>query len=114
VLTLQRNADIFQCGQMRKYRRDLERAHQAKTGNVRRRHRADVFALVENLAFGGLQKLGEQIEAHRLAGAIRPDQRVNGTLADLEIDVANGVESRELFGQTMSFEDDIVHQKAAL
>src|SRR5579859_3387138 len=90
VLTLQGDAHIFQCGQVRKNGRNLKGANQAEPGDVSRRHRRDVLPLVEDLACRGLQKLGEKIEASRLAGPVRADQRMNATAPDLEGNVAYG------------------------
>ena len=110
MLALQRDPHIFQRGQMRKHRRNLERAHQAKPRHIGRRHRRDVLSLVENLAGRGLQELGQQIEARRLAGPVRTDQRVNAATADPQIDIANGEEPREFLGQSVGFENELIGQ----
>ena len=110
VLTLQRDPDIFQRGQMRKHRRNLERAHQAQPRHVGRRHRGDVLSLVQDLAGRRLQELGQQIEARRLAGPVRTDQRVNAATADPKIDIANGEETREFLGQSAGFENELIGQ----
>ena len=110
MLALQRDAHILQRRQMRKYRRDLERANQAEPRHVGRRHRRDVLPLVEDLARRRLQKLGQEIEAGRLAGPVRADQRVNAAAADLERDVANGKETREFLGQSVGFENELIGQ----
>ena len=110
MLALQRDADILERGQMRKYRRNLERADEAEARHVGRRHRRDVLPLVQNLARGRLQELGQQIEARRLAGAVRPDQRVNTAAAHLESDVANGEETCEFLGQSVGFENELIGQ----
>ena len=98
MLALQRDPHILQRRQMREYRRDLERADQAEAGDVGRRHRRDVPSLVENGTGGGLQELGQQVEARRFPGPVRPDQRMNAAAADLQVDVANGKETREFLG----------------
>ena len=90
MLALQRDPHILQRRQMREYRRDLERADQPEARDVGRRHRRDVPPLVENGARGGLQELGQQVEARGFAGPVRTDQRVNAATADLKCDIANG------------------------
>ena len=57
-----------------------------------------------------LQELGQQVEARRLAGPVRPDQRMNAAAADLESDVANGEETREFLGQSVGFENELIGQ----
>src|ERR1700679_2692154 len=42
VLALQRHPDIFERGEVRKHRRNLERAHQAKTRHIGRRQRGNI------------------------------------------------------------------------
>ena len=110
MLALQRDPHIFQRGQMRKHRRNLERAHQAEARHVGRRHRRDVLPLVEDLTGRRLQELGQQIEARRLAGPVRTDQRMNAAAADPEIDIANGKETREFLGQSVGFENELIGQ----
>src|SRR3979409_325770 len=105
VLALQRDPDMFQRGEMRKYRRDLERAHQAETGHVGRRQRGDVLSLVQDLTSGRLQELGEKIEARGFAGPVRTDERVNTATAHPKVDIANGKEAREFLGQSVGFEN---------
>src|SRR5260370_28968914 len=110
VLALQRDTDIFERGQMRKYRRNLERTHQPEARHIGRRHRGDVMPLIENLPRRRLQEFGQQVEARGLAGAIRPDQRMNAAAAHLEGDVANGKETRKFLGQSMGFENELIGQ----
>src|SRR4051794_23794885 len=98
MLALQRHANVLQRGQMRKYRRDLERAHQTEPRHVGGRHRGDVLALVQYLAGRGFQEFREQVEARGLAGPVRTNQRMNAATADLEIDIADGEKPRELLG----------------
>src|SRR4029450_1983163 len=90
--------------------RDLERAHEAKPGDVRRLHRRDVLSLVEDVACRRLQELGTEVEARGLPGPGRADQRVNGPLADLQRNIANGENPRELLGQSVGFENELICQ----
>src|SRR5258708_31490076 len=110
VLALQRDPYIFERRQVRKHRRNLERTHEPKAGPVGRRHRGNVLPLVQNLARRKLQNLGQEVEACGLAGAVRPDQRMNAAAAHLESDVANGEETREFLGQSVGFENELIGQ----
>ena len=58
----------------------------------------------------GLQELGQQVEARRLAGPVRTDQRVNAAAADLQRDIANGEKPREFLGQSVGFENELIGQ----
>lgn len=95
---LQRDTNIFERRQIREYRRNLERAHHAAPRDVRSLQRRDVIAVVKNLAFGWLQKLGQQVETRCLAGAIGSDQRMDVPAPDLQIDILDGNEAGKLFG----------------
>src|SRR5690606_3075447 len=76
-LALQADAYIFQYGQVREHRRDLERADDAAPRDLGRTFAGDVVAVEEDLARRRRQKLREQVETRGLAGAVRADQRVN-------------------------------------
>src|SRR5215468_8707485 len=96
---------------MGKYRRDLERTHQPEPRYVGRRQRRNILALVDDAAACGLEKLGEQIEAGGLAGAIRTDQGMNGAARDTQVDAAYGYEPGEVLGEILGLEDDLrAHQ----
>src|SRR5215212_8910591 len=110
VLTPQRPPYVLQRGQMRKHRRYLERAYQAKTRYVCRRHRRDILSLVEDLAGRRLQELGKQIEARGFAGPVRTDQRMDAAAPNPKLDIANSEESRELLGQSAGLENELISQ----
>ena len=110
MLALKRDANVFQCGHMRKYRRDLERSHQSHAGHISRRHRGDVLPLVQDFSGRRFEELGQKIETRRLAVAVRADQRVNAPTANLERNVADGEEARELLGQAFRFENELIGQ----
>ncbi len=59
----------------------------------------DVAPVVGDRAAGRLQELGQQVEAGGLAGAVRPDQRVDRALLDLQRHVVDGDEALELLGE---------------
>ena len=61
----------------------------------------------------GCEEFGQQIEAGGLAGAVRPDQRMNGAARDPQIDAVDRDESGKFLGQILGFEDDvIIHRRA--
>ena len=110
MLALQRDPDIFQRRQMRKYRRDLERTHQPEARHIGRRHRGDVLPLVQDLSGGRTEELGLEVEARGLAGPVRADQRVDAATANPQVDIAHGEKARELLGQSMGFENELIGQ----
>src|SRR5258708_23811018 len=111
ALALERDAHVFQHGEMGEYGRNLKRAHEAEPRHIGRRQGRDVFALVDDAAVRGLEKLGEQIEARGLAGAVRADQGMYGAARDLQVDAAYGHEPGEVFGEILGLEDDLrAHQ----
>src|SRR3954469_20736535 len=112
VLALQRDPHILQRGEMRKHRGNLERAHQAKPRHIGRRHGGDVLSLVEDLARRRFEEFGQQVEARRLAGPVRTDQRVNAATADPQVDIADGEEARELLGQSVCFKNELIGQSS--
>ena len=95
---------------MREHRRNLERAHQAKTRHIGRRQRRNILSLIKNSAGGRAQELGQEIETRRLAGPVGADQGVNAATADPKIDIANGEKAREFLGQAMGFENELIGQ----
>src|SRR5438067_7888485 len=56
------------------------------------------------------EKLGQEIEAGRLAGPIGADQRMNTAASHLERNIANGEKTRELLGQSLGFENELIGQ----
>src|SRR5262245_53427169 len=92
---------------MRKHGRDLERAHHAHARNLRRARTGDVAPAIENPAARRLQEMGEQIEYGRLARAVRSDERVDRSTANLEIHVAHRNEPLELLGERLGFQDHV-------
>src|SRR5713226_6414399 len=108
AFSLQRDAHVLEHGQLRKHRRDLERAHEPEPRHVGGSKPGDVVALVDDAAVGGAQKFGQQIEASGLAGAIRADQRVDRPALDTQVDVTDRDEAREFLGEALGLEDDVV------
>src|SRR5256885_5488018 len=77
-LALQADAHVLQQRAMREHGRDLEGPDHATARNLRRCFPRDVLAIETDGAGGGLQELGQQIEAGGLACAIGADQGMDG------------------------------------
>src|SRR6266851_7272515 len=107
-LSLQRDAHVLEHREVRKYRRDLERAHEAHAGDARRRRAGDVAPLVEDAARGRLQEVRQQVKTGGLAGAIGADQGMNAAAPHLEADALDGDEALEFLGEPSGLENDVV------
>src|SRR5204862_7617894 len=106
-LALERDAHVLHGGQVREHGADLERAVQALAGDVRRRVARDLLALVGDGAAGGRQEAGEQVETGGIARAVGPDQGVDGSSLDPEIDALDRDESAELLRETLGLENGL-------
>ena len=107
---LQRHAHILAHRQMGKHGGDLKGADHAEPRHMRRPLPRDVAAVEDDPAGRRLQEFGEQVEDRGLAGAVRADERVNRAAPHLEIDVADCGEAKELLGQPVSLEDEILQR----
>src|SRR6202011_3536034 len=83
---LESDAHVFEHGKLRKDGGDLERADQSSPRHSRGTQLRDVFASIDDGARGRRKESREQVEDSRLAGAVRPDQSVNGATADSQVD----------------------------
>jgi len=90
---------------MRENRRDLERAHQAHARDARRRRAGNLAPVEEDLAARGLEKVREQVEASRLAGAVGADQGMDRPAPHLQRDPVDGDEAFEFLRQAARFKD---------
>ncbi|MNF77122.1 hypothetical protein D3C84_592600 [compost metagenome] len=111
-LALQGHAHIFQRAHLAEHRRNLEGAHQPQAGDPVGRQLADDLALIQHLATGGRQEVGQQVEDRGFSGAIGADQGMDMPFLYLEIDRVDGGEAIELLGQSPRFEDDVAHRYA--
>ena len=93
---------------MRKYGRQLKRAHDAAAGDLRGPREGDVPALIEDRALGRSQELGQQVEEGRLAGAVGADQGMDLPATHLQVNLVNGDETAEVLTQASGFEDQIL------
>ena len=86
---------------------DLEAADQAEAGDFGGGEAGDVAALEGDGAAGGLEELGEEVEAGGFAGAVGADERVDATLAHGERDGVDGDEAAEFFRQSRRCQDGV-------
>src|SRR3954468_19476827 len=107
VLALQSDAHVLQHCEVRENRGDLERADETHARDAGRRRAGDLAAIEEDLASGRLQKMGQQVEAGRLPGAVGPDQRVDRAAPDLEGNAVDGDEALELLGEAPRFKNGV-------
>ena len=91
--------DGFQHREMREQADVLERARDALERALRRARIHDRLALEQDLAGIGGENAGDEIEERRLAGAVRPDQRVDVAGRHLELEIVERVEAAEALGQ---------------
>ncbi len=105
---LQADADILKRGEMRKHRRNLERANKPEPRDVGRFQRGDVAALIDDAPARRIEELGEQIEAGRFAGAVRPDQGMDRPALDAQINIPDRRKAGEFLRQALGDEDIIV------
>jgi hypothetical protein len=82
---------------MRKHGANLKGSDHPAPGNVCRVLSSNVLAAINNRARGRLQKLGEQVEESRLAGAIRADESVDFSAPDPHRHPIDSNESVEFF-----------------
>ena len=113
-LPLQSNANVFHHRQMRKHGGDLERADHAAARDLCRLFRGDIGAVEQNRAARGHQEFGQQIEAGRLAGAVRANERMDGPALHTQVDVGHGGKALEGFSQSARFENDVLRHDSLL
>lgn len=68
----------------------------------------DVDPVKKDLAFGGRVKLGDEIEASAFAGAIGPDDGVNGVAMNLQVHIVDRNKPQEFLGESARLNDQIV------
>src|SRR5271157_1107649 len=113
-LALQRNAHIFEDGQMRKDRRDLKRTHDAATRDLRRLLARDVMSIEVDCPPGGGKELRQHVEDGGFARAIGTNQCVDRSCADFQRDVTYRDESLELFHQISRLQNAVIHGSSAI
>src|SRR3954468_17679310 len=109
--TLQRDAHVLKHGQVREHARDLERADEPKPRDVVRLHRGDVAAVVLDRAPRDVQELGQKIEAGRLPGPVRADERVDRPALNRQVDIADRRKALELLRETLGRKNGVLGHK---
>jgi hypothetical protein len=112
-LALQRQTHVLQRRQVRKYRRDLETAHQPQARDHRRPHAGDIASLERDRATCRRQEAGQQIEARGLAGAVRADQGMDRPGFHTQVYTVNGDEAAELTREAVCLQDGVVHPRTS-
>src|SRR6185503_10655461 len=74
-------------------------------GDAVRRRARDVLLVEKNPSRGRREAPGQQVEERGLAGAVRPDDRVQAARLDREAHVLDGGERAEGLAQVAGFED---------
>jgi hypothetical protein len=69
----------------------------------------DVAAIEQDLARGGHQEFGQQVEAGGFAGAVRADQRVDMAALDFQVHIIDSGKTLEFLRQVPRFQYDICH-----
>jgi len=80
-------------------------------GNVSGLKLRNIAPVEHDAATGGAKEFGEQIEASRLSGAVRPDHGVNGAARDPQVDGAHSDKTGKIFCQVFGFEDRIARHQ---
>ena len=106
---LQADAHVLQQGQVGENGGDLERPDHTTAGDLCRTFAGDVHPVEDDLARGGFEKFGEQVEAGGLACPVGPDQGMDGTTAHGQIDLADRSEALEFLGEILCLEDCLAH-----
>ena len=77
----------------------LPGARQAESRPLVQRQSIEWVAVQRDRAGIGWKEAGNQIEQRRLAGAVRPDQSEDATLAHRQVDVVGDDDAAETFAQ---------------
>ena len=113
MLPLERDTNILQSRQMRKHRRNLERAHQPEPGDIGRLQRGDIYSIIEHLAARRLEEFCQKIETGGLAGPVRADQRMDMAAAHPQIDVVDRDKSRKFLGESAGLQNELAAQSTS-
>ena len=88
---------------------DLERASQAALGALVGPQFVDHFALQPDLAGGGFQLPGQQVEQRRLAGSVGPDDADDLARRHIEAHVVDGGQAEEALADVLDLEERGAH-----
>ena len=98
--------DVLQRRHVLEERGELEGAHQPALDDLMRLKPVMSSPPKTDGAGRRPQEAGQQIEAGRLAGAVRADEADDLALVDGEVDVVDGGESAEVLGEVTRFEKE--------
>src|SRR4051812_45135859 len=93
--------DVVEHREASEKRIDLERAADAALHALRLRHAGDVLAAEEDAARARREGAGEHVDEGRLAGAVRPDQRMARARLEREIDPLRDGEGAEALAERL-------------
>ena len=99
-----RQCHVFEHAQAAEQRGDLEGADEAAPDPRRLRQPGDFGVVEQDLPGVRRQRAGHQIDEARLAGAVRPDQRVAGAAFEAEIDRVGDNERAEALCSARGFQ----------
>ena len=92
---LQRQPDVLPRGQAVEHPADLERPHQPEPHAGHHRELGDVAAREDDGTLVGLHQPRDAVEQSRLAGAVRPDDRVHSALGHRQPDCVQRLQGAE-------------------
>ena len=103
-MQVQAEKDVLQRRHLLEESGQLERAHQSPPDDLMRPEPGDVVAVEPDGAGRRPDEAGQQIEAGRLARAVRANQADDLAFGDGQIDMVDGGESAEIPGEALRFE----------
>ena len=89
--------DVLQRGHRAEQPDVLKRTSQSGGRALMRRHVGDVGAVEDDPARRRLVEAGEHVQRRGLAGAVRPDQRVDAAAPNRDIDAIDRLQAAEIF-----------------
>src|ERR1035437_11123476 len=110
-MRLHRQRDIIEHAEIEEQGRDLERARQPQRAAAVHRKLGDVVAGKMDAAGIGRQLSAELGDQRGLAGAVRPDHRVQLAGGDVEHDIVGGDDALEALGQVTDLQQRLAHAR---
>src|SRR6266566_3501114 len=104
-----RYPEIFGDGEAREHALDLQRALDAKAADAVRLEAGNVPAAKEHTPLIRRQQPGDEIEQCCLAGAVRPDDRVQARSREAEIQIVDSQKPAKALAQAFSAQDGLAH-----
>src|ERR1035437_4293963 len=108
-MRLHRQRHIVEHAEIEEQGRDLERARQPQRAAAIHRKLGDVVAGKMDAAGIGRQLSAELGDQRGLAGAVRPDHRVQLARGDVEYDIVGADDALEAFGQVTDLQQRLAH-----